>query len=124
MTGTPGLSLHAWCWECATPYAIPVLVEDVDISGLSGNRSPPGAMRFRVIGVEPLGLGIDDDVAGPVRVRVEEVDPVRSDHELRAEQKARSGAEDEANQSMRHCPIPFIDRGLEYRLHLVGQAGD
>jgi len=66
-------------------------------------------MRSRVIGVEPFGLGIDDDVAGPVRVRVEEVDPVRGDHELPAEQKARPGAEDETDQAMGHCPIPFID---------------
>jgi len=71
-------------------------------------------MRFRVIGVEPFGLGIDDDVAGPVRVRVEEVDPVRGDHELPAEQKARPGAEDETDQAMGHCAIPFIDWGPEY----------
>jgi hypothetical protein len=49
------------------------------------DRPPPGPLRLRVVGVEPLGLGINDDIAGPVRIRVEDVDPVCGDYELPTE---------------------------------------
>ena len=87
--------------------AIPVLIVDLDVPGFPGDRPPPGALRFRVVGVEPLGLGIDDDVAGPGRFRVKEIDPVRRDHELPAEQKPGPRTKDEAPMS-RWVIVPFL----------------
>jgi hypothetical protein len=43
----------------------------------------------------------------PIRVRVEEIDPVCGDHELPAEQEARPGAEDQADESLAHCSMSF-----------------
>jgi hypothetical protein len=65
-------------------------------------------MRLRVVGVEPLGLGIDDGVARPIRVRVEEIDPVSRDHELPAEQQSRPDAEDQADKSLGRYSVPLI----------------
>ena len=90
-------------WKDPTPDAIPVPVVDVDVSGFPGDRAPPRALRSRVVSIEPLGLGIDNDVAGPVGAGVEEIDPVCGDHELPSEQEAGPGAEHQADESVGHA---------------------
>src|SRR5260370_39497057 len=89
------------------PNTIPVLVGDLDGPGLLRDRAPSGAMRFRVVGIEPFSLGIDDDVAGPIRVRVEEIDPACGDHALPAEQQARPGAAAQADAALAPRSMSF-----------------
>jgi hypothetical protein len=73
-------------------------------------------MRLRVVGIEAFTLRIDDDVTGPIRIRVEQIDSVCGDHELPAEQEARRGAEDKADESMGHCLISA--RSVHAHLHM------
>ncbi len=55
-----------------------------------------------VVGVEPPGLGIDDDVAGAARIGVVEVDPLGGDRELATQEEARARAENDAGESVSH----------------------